>query len=316
MSLPLHFISCDWGTSNFRLRLVETKTLKVLSEHRTDVGIKNHFQKFKNQQTEDQHTFFAIYLMEQMNHLDLDKTNDLFVVASGMLSSSIGMKELPYANMPIAFNGEDLICEAVSMDGESKLLLVSGAKTENDVMRGEEIQAVGLSNRLPKEERGILLLPGTHSKHITFQKGRFEDFTTYMTGELFEIISKQSILAASLKPAEWDTSFREIFLRGVGEGVANRQMTSLFSIRANDLIKDIPRKQNYFFLSGLLIGGELAALKDRNETVYLAATGINNELYKLALERFLPFEQIVCFEEGVLEKAVLTGQRKILETYA
>ena len=46
MKIPDCFISCDWGTSNFRLRLVETKTLNVLVEHKTDQGVKNVYQKF------------------------------------------------------------------------------------------------------------------------------------------------------------------------------------------------------------------------------------------------------------------------------
>lgn len=315
MSLTSHFISCDWGTSNFRLRLVDTETLVVLSEHRTDVGIKKHFQNFKEQQSETQQTFFAAYLMEQLKKLDFARNNEVNIVASGMLSSSIGMKELPYAQTPIAFNGDTLIHESIRFDKNSKLLIISGVSTKNDVMRGEEVQAIGLANRLPKKDRGILLLPGTHSKHITFQKSCFEDFKTYMTGELFEIISKYSILMSSLEPVKWDLSFQEMFLEGVKHGIVNQQMGSLFSIRANSLLHDTAGAQNYYYLSGLLIGTELSGLKGKNENVYLAASGVHNELYRLALESFLHKEQIVCFEEGALENAVLTGQKKILESY-
>ena len=315
MNVPERFISCDWGTSNFRLRLVDTNSLNVLAEHKTDMGIKKRFQDFKMQNGVSQEVFFAEYLKEQISALNYAKGNNLVVVASGMLSSSIGMRELPYAKMPIAFDGKDLISTSIHRDNGPKIILVSGVRTATDVMRGEEIQAMGLANHLPKEDRGILLLPGTHSKHITFEKGRFEDFTTYMTGELFEIISKTSILAASLNQVDWNSSFQPAFLEGVKKGISNQQMASLFAIRASSLISNTAPEQNYFFLSGLLIGGELANLKDKNETVYLAASGIYNVLYELALRSFLPKKRVVCFETQIIEKALLIGQRKILESY-
>ncbi|MUH36274.1 2-keto-3-deoxy-galactonokinase [Zobellia amurskyensis] len=316
MKLPEKFISCDWGTTNFRLRLIETKSLKILSEHTTDMGIKKRFQEFKEQSSISQDQFFAEYLKNQIKNLDGAISNDYVIVASGMLSSSIGMHELNYANMPLAFNGEDLISKYIPFDDMPDLLLVSGAKTDADVMRGEEVQAIGLSKALSKHEKGILLLPGTHCKHITFEANVFKDFTTYMTGELFDTIGKHTILSASLTSATWDVSFQDIFLKGVKKGLADQQMQSLFSIRANTLINQVSGEQNFYFLSGLMIGGELASLQHKDGTIFLAASGIYSTLYKLALESFLPAERIVCFEEQVLEQALLTGQQQILHTYA
>lgn len=316
MKLPEKFISCDWGTTNFRLRLIDTESLKILSEHTTDMGIKKCFQEFKAQSKLTQEQFFAEYLKNQIKKLDSTISNDYCIVASGMLSSSIGMHELNYANMPIAFNGKDLISKYIPFDDMPDLLLVSGAKTDSDVMRGEEVQAIGLINELSKHEKGTLLLPGTHCKHIAFEAEVFNDFNTYMTGELFETISNHTILSTSLTKASWDPSFKTIFLEGVKNGLANMQMQSLFSIRANTLIKDVSGEQNFYFLSGLMIGSELASLQNQTGTIFLAASGIYSILYKLALESFLPTEQIVCFEEQILEKALLTGQQQILRTYA
>ncbi|MEM7380806.1 MAG: 2-keto-3-deoxy-galactonokinase, partial [Bacteroidota bacterium] len=58
MKLPDYFISCDWGTTNFRLRLVETSSLQVLTEVRTDKGIKERYKDFLHQQTFGQSEFF------------------------------------------------------------------------------------------------------------------------------------------------------------------------------------------------------------------------------------------------------------------
>lgn len=313
MGLPGKFISCDWGTSNFRLRLIDTHSLKVLSEIRTDLGIKKCYQLFTGQSERSQESFLADYLLAQLERLDLEGEEKYHLVASGMLSSSIGMRELEYCQLPIAFSGEDLISNRISVNNILDLLLISGARTNIDVMRGEEIQAIGLSDFLPKKGKGILVLPGTHSKHILFDAGRFIDFTTYMTGELFEVIGKHTILSASVEEVGWSPLNKEIFLKGVQKGVDNQLMASLFSIRANSLIHKTSSKENYYYLSGLLIGAELGYLKEKSETVYLAVTGIQNELYQLALKSFIPEAPIVCFEPQIIETALLIGQRKILE---
>ena len=315
MGLPEKFISCDWGTSNFRLRLVETHSLKVLLEYKTEFGIKKCHQLYKQQNERSQQAFFADYLLAQLEKLGEQDAGKRFLVASGMLSSSIGMQELDYCKFPISFTGEGLICNLIAIGNDLDLLLASGARTNNDVMRGEEIQAIGLSDYLPKSGKGILLLPGTHSKHIQFNDGRFMDFTTYMTGELFEVIGKYSILSASLEESPWSSLYNDVFLKGVQKGVDNQQLASLFSIRAKSLIHKSSNVENYYFLSGMLIGAELSHLKDRSETVYLAVTGIQNELYQLALKSFLDETRIVCFEPQIIERALLVGQRKILETH-
>lgn len=315
MELQKKFISCDWGTSNFRLRLVDFNSLKVLSEIRTYLGIKKCYQLYSQQKVRSQQDFFAEYLLSQLEKLDLNGVENNYLVASGMLSSSIGMQELEYCKLPMAFSGNELISNWLSIGGKLELLLISGARTNSDVMRGEEIQAIGLTDYLPRDEKGILVLPGTHSKHILFDAGRFIDFTTYMTGELFEVIGKHTILSASVEEVGWSPSFKDVFVEGVKKGVANQQMASLFSIRANSLIHKTSSKENYYYLSGLLIGAELSQLKEKSETVYLAVTGIQNELYQLALKSFLPLERIVCFDPQYIEKALLVGQRKILEQH-
>ena len=313
--LPEKFISCDWGTSNFRLRLVDTLSLKVLSEHRTNFGIKKCHRLFKQQKELSQQAFFADYMLAQLEKLDFNSEGNYPLVASGMLSSSIGMQELDYCKMPIAFTGEDLISSSIVLGRDLNLLLISGARTDTDVMRGEEIQAIGLSDHLPKSGKGMLLLPGTHSKHIRYHNGHFTGFTTFMTGELFELLGKHSILSDSIREVPWEPLFENIFLDGVTKGAADQQMASLFSVRANSLIHKAPPAENYYFLSGLLIGAELSHLKGNNETVYLAVSGIQNPLYTLALKSLLPKDRLVCFEPQIIESALLAGQRKILETY-
>ena len=74
------------------------------------------------------------------------------------------------------------------------ILLISGIKSDLGMMRGEEVQAIGLEEQLRPHGDGVLLLPGTHSKHLTYRKEAFTALQTFMTGELFEVLSRKKTI--------------------------------------------------------------------------------------------------------------------------
>lgn len=304
-----NFISCDWGTSNFRLRLVDQETLQIIKVVESNDGVKKVYQNFKEQSIEkNQTTYFLDFLKSKIALLNLSNTKTT-VVISGMASSSLGMYELEYAPLPFGFNANQLISKTIRPTPDLKIIIVSGAKSDSDVMRGEEIQAIGIASNLPNDEAGILILPGTHSKHIEFSNGVFKDFTTYMTGELFDTIGSKTILANSLERIKWNAAYETHFLEGVQKAKEDKLLASFFSIRANDLFEKKTKEENFYFLSGLLIGGELAYLKNTDKKVYVATNGTLRTLYKLAIEALT--EHSILFEETLIDQALLIGHRKI-----
>ncbi|NLR93426.1 2-dehydro-3-deoxygalactonokinase [Flammeovirga agarivorans] len=325
ISLPKQFISCDWGTSNFRLRLIDTNTLDVVKEHKTSKGVKALYQEYESNANTSQYKYFSDYLTDQLNEID-EAGNSKVVVASGMASSSIGLQELGYAQMPIDAYGSNLFSKLLTLKKDLSLLLVSGVKTNTDVMRGEEVQAVGLADFLPIKKEGVLLLPGTHSKHIQYKNGIYHGLQTFMTGELFDLIAKESILNISMIKAPFSEEYKPAFVEGVKKGMEGNLSSSLFSIRAKDLMhnnyfmrnKNIKPEtvkiENYYFLSGLMIGEELTYLKNSTQHISVAANGVLGELYRIALAEVMN-RDINYLEEDVLEKALLIGQRKVLNTY-
>ena len=315
MDLPEYFISCDWGTSNFRLRKVDTKTLAVLDEHQTKLGIQECNENFKNQNRTLREKFFAHYLLEQVKHCNWDGQEKTTILASGMVSSSIGMMEMEYARMPVAFNGTGLISRTFLLDTSIHLILISGARTDQDVMRGEETQAIGIANYLPQQSKGLLILPGTHSKHLTFEAGTFMDIRTFMTGEMFDLLVNRSTLQSNVSPTAWHKSFKSSFLHGVEKGMDENLLSALFGVRAKNLILKNSTQENYYYLSGLLIGAELSTLKNQTTSIFLAASGIAYELYTMAMESFLPNGQFEFIAPSLVDKSALIGQKKILETY-
>ena len=312
MTPPKYFISCDWGTSNFRLRLVETESLNVLYEHATDQGVKKVFEKFLEQDNLNQKQFFTDYLVRQTQQLPLNYQKHL-VVLSGMGSSSIGLRELPYAEMPITMDGNSLLWENLYIDlFDLNLLLISGVKTETGMMRGEEIQAIGLEDELKQFDSGILILPGTHSKHMNYQSGIIAGLRNYMTGELFEVLSSKSILSNSVEKLGWNATSESAFLKGMEKGINGECSANLLTIRATQLFGESKKEDNFYYLSGLLIGDELSYLKEHQGKVFLAASGEIFRLYKIALERLISVENLVFFDSNTLEVALLVGQKKII----
>ncbi|MCB0853745.1 MAG: 2-dehydro-3-deoxygalactonokinase, partial [Bacteroidetes bacterium] len=180
-----HFISIDWGTTNFRLRIVEVPEMKVLEEISSDMGIKAMNERIKAS-VGDRKTLFFQYMQEELKRLNSWPDLPNLVLVSGMASANIGLKELPYASLPFDRNGTGIITDSITHpDYSFSIFLISGVRNEEDVMRGEETQVIGLIDDCKIQGDAIFILPGTHSKHIFYQEDQFVDFRTYMTGEMF-----------------------------------------------------------------------------------------------------------------------------------
>ena len=122
----------------------------------------------------------------------------LSTIACGMVGSVQGLCEAPYARCPAG--GEALASALLAVDVVAgwRMHIVPGVRRDGerpDVMRGEETQVMGVLARAPQfASRATLVMPGTHSKWVQVQEGRIVDFQTYMTGELFAVLSEHSIL--------------------------------------------------------------------------------------------------------------------------
>ena len=309
---PDHFISCDWGTSNFRLRVIRTDALAVLAEQATTDGVRDLNARYGEQRGADRLAFFTTFLRAKLDRLPA-AYRTAAVVVSGMASSNLGMQDLPYADLPITADGAGLVYhDHPAWPGQS-VRLISGVKSATGMMRGEETQALGLLSQMDPAREGVLLLPGTHSKHLSYRGGQFTDFTSFLTGELFELLSRQSILASSVQSGDWNTRAESAFREGVLAGHGSGYTRQLFGIRAGHILRHTDPTENYYRLSGLLIGEELSQLPHNNhDQVYLAGSGPILQFYRCALEQLSTGQRLTVFPPSVLEQALLAGQRKLL----
>lgn len=257
-----YFLSCDWGTSSFRLKLIESDTGRVVTAVEDSTGVKEMYNRWSVYRGSlSRIDFYQLFLKDKIEELERKSPvafNHPPILLSGMASSSIGLKELSYSPLPFKLNDPTLNMETVEATEQFPydLYLISGLCSSEDVMRGEEIELLGLSSKLDALN-GLFLLIGTHSKHVVIEDNAVIRFKTYMTGELFDLLSSKSILSNSVVMDKNAAPGRD-FEKGIEEAQRENLLHSLFSIRARDLIMPASDKGgNYAFLSGLLIGTEL-----------------------------------------------------------
>jgi 2-dehydro-3-deoxygalactonokinase len=293
------FLSCDWGTSSFRLRRISRLDRAVIREIREPAGIKALYEEATRREA-DRASVFADFLRKKLQALLAGERSvecPLPLVISGMASSSVGWHELPYAKTPFPLNGHGVRWHALDWEKPEWVgptYLISGVATATDMMRGEETEILGLmsdATLAALRERSLLILPGTHSKHVWIDDQSVVDFRTFMTGELFEVLGRQSLLRASVDLAaltgadSLSESERAAFEAGVSWARDHGLAGGLFRVRTRAVLDRHPLADNTWFFSGLLIGAELENIgrNAENRPVILAATRGLSELYGLAL---------------------------------
>lgn len=177
------------------------------------------------------------------------------VVMAGMVGSNAGWKIAPYLPCPAAFAA---IGERLTPVGDSAWI-IPGLSVDRDdnhnVMRGEETQLLGARHLAPSS---LYVMPGTHCKWVQADRQHILDFRTAMTGELHHVLLHHSLVGAGLPPqVDSDAAYDAGLARGLN---APALLPSLFEVRASHVLGTLPHEQVGEFLSGLLIGSEVAAL--------------------------------------------------------
>ncbi len=273
------FISCDWGSSSFRLRLVDGKTGRIVGERRSAAGSSTLLPPGASAALRAAE--FARCLDAEIAALDPDGAwATCPVVASGMVTSAHGWIELPYAHTPLPLDGSGLTTAVARLPGGREVLLVSGLSDGEDVLRGEECELLGLAGwegwraAFPVG-RGTVILPGTHCKHVRLHDGQVCGFRTFMTGELYALLRQYSVLRHSLPPAAGAAPSLDVdaLRAGVAVGRDLGLAAALFRVRTAALLHGLAPAAADAFLNGILIGAEFAGFPQAGTPPLLLSAG-------------------------------------------
>jgi 2-dehydro-3-deoxygalactonokinase len=236
-------VGIDWGTTN-RRTYVLGRDGGVLRQHNDQMGILAVQGDFQAS------------LRALLERLELDEAD---VIMSGMVGSRNGWEEVPYLSVthPI-LELPQALREIDSGLPKVRCRIVPGYQFVSrhglpDVMRGEEAQVLG-ALRMGAEDDGWFVLPGTHSKWVAIEDGMITELMTFMTGELYALLTKQGTLS-NLMQDQRDSS--EAFRAGMAAARDGGFTHMAFACRAQVVTGAMPAAHAASFLSGLLVGAEL-----------------------------------------------------------
>ena len=264
-------IGVDWGTSSFRaFRLEAAGTL--LEGRRADAGI----------MAIDDGAFEEA--LEALIGDWLDAEPDVPVILSGMIGSRQGWQEVSYLECPAAVGDIAAALTPVSLARGRQVHFVPGLIYRDgegvaDVMRGEEVQILGAMDHLGATTATVCL-PGTHSKWAEVVDERVIGFATHMTGEVFDVMRRHSILGRMIEHSAWDDrAFRDGVARSGADGGL---LHHLFGVRATGLTGGLTPETAGAFLSGLVIGHEVRSAAPQG-AVHLVGDPTLTRLYAEAM---------------------------------
>lgn len=246
-------LGIDWGTTNRRAYLMEADGT-LLRRHDDTQGILSVAPGDFAQSLTD------LLQMLELKHVD--------VIMSGMVGSRNGWHQVPYLDKEQALSRlPELLVEIDSPVEGVRCRIVPGYCAVDDcgtpdVMRGEETQIFGTIVEGLSE--GWFLLPGTHSKWVHVEGGHVREIITFMTGELFALLSEHGTLAPLVREGKDDPrGVPEAFEAGLQVAQRSGFTHAAFGCRALVVTDTMPASHASSYLSGLLIGAEFAGIRQK-----------------------------------------------------
>lgn len=271
-------LACDWGTTNLRAWTLDAEGRVIGDKDFPGLGVSNLQPGQAAARFED----------EVRPALE---AAGLPAILCGMVGSNLGWTVAPYADCPAGL--EDLARGLKAVEGPDWIRIVPGVRGpgfngQGDVMRGEETQLFGWLAADPARVRGrhVVCHPGTHAKWMLVEEGRLTAFVTAMSGELFAVLGRHSVLKSDAAPDDMGAFDEGLAAAGEGEALAAR----LFTARARVVGLGRPAETTSSYLSGLLIGADVAATPrllglTGREPVALLGDPKLCSLYERALDR-------------------------------
>ncbi|HCW3115826.1 2-dehydro-3-deoxygalactonokinase [Citrobacter amalonaticus] len=239
--MTARYIAIDWGSTNLRAWLYQGD--KCLESRQSEAGV----TRLNGKSPE------AVLAEVTQNWRDSATP----VVMAGMVGSNVGWKIAPYLSVPASFAA---IGEQLTPVGDNVWIIPGLCVSRDDnhnVMRGEETQLLGARTLSPSS---VYVMPGTHCKWVQADAEQIHDFRTVMTGELHHLLLQHSLVGAGL-PEQQTSS--DAFAAGLARGIDSPAvLPQLFEVRASHVLGNLPREQVSEFLSGLLIGAEVASMRN------------------------------------------------------
>lgn len=315
-------ICVDLGTTNTRVWLVRDD--EVLARAQAQVGVRDTAREGSSARLRQT-------LRSLIENIRKDQPQPQFVIAAGMITSSLGLMDVPHVSAPAGLNDLSAAMRRHEFPDVTDLpvQLVPGVRSgpikrdaqtvaQSDVMRGEETLCLGLVALNLAPPPATVLNLGSHWKLIQLDAaGRIAKSITSLSGEMIHVVQSNTILSSGL-PSERSATLDPHWLSaGMKEQRQNGLARSLFCVRLLELGSDTTPAQRMAYLTGAFIASDLdamiktGAIPSGQPVVLVGSAGLA-EAWRSALAGNSIHVTIITEEQ--IERAMLAGLRRILES--
>lgn len=289
VNMKEYIITIDTGTSNTRTILWDMNRNKI-SEKKQAVGVRNTAIDGNNDKLKAAVKGCLDKLIEEA---DISYDNIKRVIASGMITSNVGLVEIPHITAPadvddLAAATTDVILTDVC---PLPIWFIPGIKNSNgeislqnyeamDIMRGEEVESIAIIEDFPKGKNMLLILPGSHSKFVAVDsEGKITGCLTTISGELLASITNDTIIADAVGRSfvEEDTYDKEFVILGYETAKKTGIGRACFSARILNQFYTKDKTKLANFVLGISLQNDFVAIQnsdavrvDKNTTVIVA----------------------------------------------
>ncbi len=275
-----YIITIDGGTTNTRCILWDNSGA-MLYEERRQVGVRDTAIDGNNQKLRFavKECIEALLKSGKCGYGDIVK-----IVASGMLTSELGLFEVPHLAAPAGISELAASLVTARLDGicPVPISFVPGIKNRvkeidsqsfeaMDIMRGEEVESIAIIDRCFSGRPMLIVLPGSHNKFVAVNaKGQIAGCLSTISGELLEAVTNHTILAKSVRrrfagetdySRDWMlTGYRNAKKVGLGRACFSGRILNLFGEKSGASIAS--------YILGAVLQGDVHAVLNSDAISY------------------------------------------------
>lgn len=266
----MHVLTIDTGTTNTRVCL--WAATGCIGQGASPLGVR---ATVLTGDTRALKTGVAQLCQQVLHDAGLTADADVVVIAAGMITSGLGLAELPHLSAPVSLEAlaTGMTCRYIDDFLPQPVWFIPGVKNSPpslslahieamDMMRGEETETAALLAGGAAAADSLVLLPGSHTKMVRItEQGEIGACITTLSGELLDVISKNTLVADALDSRFCD-DINEAMLR---RGAALCRQVGLprvcFTIRIMAMFADLSRNQRANVLLGAMLDADIQAIK-------------------------------------------------------
>ena len=269
-----YIITIDAGTTNTRTFLWDDMK-NLIASSREEIGVRNTAIDGNNKRLK---SAVKSCLEDILKQAKATYNEVKCIIASGMITSNVGLIEIPHVVAPAGVQELASAIQSVMLEDICPLPIwfIPGVKNSAgnisinnfevmDIMRGEEVETLGMLKSINYDESLIIVLPGSHSKFIFIDKeGRISGCLTTIAGEILDVITNHTIIADAVghEHVNLEDYNEEFVLLGYKTAQKVGLSRACFSARILNQFTQYSKREIANYILGVTLQSDLLAIKN------------------------------------------------------